>query len=156
MKVHTELRTAVRGHVPQVVSPEACALSRPHCRRVLQERDTPLPVFLFSDSNGGNSILFQEFTNHLRQECANPRCLGSRQLNYVQRHLILVQLLPFFLYIQKASISPHAPSRNHQIKVKFTGHSSIVGHQYGNYFLSPFRHLQFGGRSQIFVKFVYT
>jgi hypothetical protein len=40
--------------------------------------------------------------------------------------------------------------------VRFTGHSSIVGHQYGNNFLSPFRHLQFGESSQIFVKFVYT
>lgn len=46
--------------------------------------------------------------------------------------------------------SPHAPSRKHQIKVRFTGHSSTVGHQYGNYFLSPFRHLQFGGGAQIF------
>ena len=62
----------------------------------------------------------------------------------------------FFLYIQKASISSHAPSRKHQIRVRFTGHSSTVGGQYGNYFMSPFRHQQSGGGAQIFVKFVYS
>jgi len=41
------------------VSPEVCALSRPRWRWVLQETDTPLPVFLFSDSNDRNYILFQ-------------------------------------------------------------------------------------------------
>jgi hypothetical protein len=51
-------------------------------------------------------------------------------------------------------ISSHAPSRQRQITIRFTGHCRTVVPQYGNCFVSPFWRLHFGGGLYIFGKFV--
>jgi hypothetical protein len=47
---------------------------------------------------------YSTFTHHLRQECANPRCLGSRQLNCVKRQLIFSVQLPAVFSVHIKSI----------------------------------------------------
>jgi hypothetical protein len=53
-------------------------------------------------------------------------------------------------------ISSHALNRRRQVTVRFTGHSRIVGPQYGTFFMSPVWHLEFGGGFQIFEQSVDT
>jgi hypothetical protein len=61
---------------------------------------------------------------------------------------ISAQLVNFFL-VTKICISSHAPSRQCQVMVRFTGNSQIMGPPYGTCFMSPFWHLGFEGGSQI-------
>lgn len=59
----------------------------------------------------------------------------------------------FFSYIKKSTRS-HAPSRKRQVTVRFTGHSRIVGPWHEICFVPTLCHLEFGGGSPIFGKFV--
>jgi len=60
-----------------------------------------------------------------------------------------------FLITNKC-ISSHAPRRNHQTSVRFTGHSRTVTPQYRTCFMSSSWHLEFGGAFQISGKNVDT
>lgn len=51
-------------------------------------------------------------------------------------------------------VSSHALSRKWQITVRFTGHSRIIGPQQGICFILTFMHLELGGDSYIFGKFL--
>jgi hypothetical protein len=54
----------------------------------------------------------------------------------------------FALTYKKCTIS-HTPSMKHQIMVRFTGKSKVLG---GTYFVSPFRHVEYGGAPRFFAK----
>jgi hypothetical protein len=54
-------------------------------------------------------------------------------------------------YTQKFVCS-HAPKRKRQISARFTDHPKIVGSEYGTYFMSSFRRLEFEGSWKIFWK----
>lgn len=73
-----------------------------------------------------------------------------RQLNVVQRCLIFSAYYcsppPPPLHTNRRVIS-HAQSRKCQIRVRFTGHSRIVGPGYGTSFMTLFWRLEFGGGS---------
>jgi len=51
--------------------------------------------------------------------------------------------------IANKCISSHAPRRNHQTSVRFTGHSRTVTPQYRTCFMSSSWQLEFGGAFQI-------
>jgi predicted metal-dependent hydrolase len=67
----------------------------------------------------------------------------------ILRHRVLFVIIKYFhiiyrsfsLHMTKMCISPHAPSRKRQLTVMFTGHSGIVGRQWGTCYVSHFWHL---------------
>jgi len=55
------------------------------------------------------------------------------------RHVSLnVHCLSLFILRTKICISAHAPSKKLRIAVKFTGHSTVLGPPYVNFFTSAF------------------
>ena len=64
----------------------------------------------------------------------------------------------FFSFRPDTCVSAHAPSRTRQRqrRVKFTGHSRIMGPRFGTGFISLFWRLKFGGGFYNFGKFIHN
>jgi len=97
---------------------------------------------------------YQQNEIAMKAPSSNDMVSGSknkhRGISTMWKHhsvMLHVHCLSCYTLHTKVCISSHTLRRKCWITMRFTGHSKIVGPQYGTHFMSPFQHLLFGGGS---------
>jgi hypothetical protein len=113
---------------------------------------TKMQIFFFINTCSLSSL------PHWRAHTRDAQILHAyapRQLSFVQWHLTFsAHLLQFFPLTHKLSTTTHAPSIKAPCHRKVHNSLQKCDPQYGTCFTSPFWHLEVGGGSYIFLKFV--
>jgi hypothetical protein len=81
------------------------------------------------------------------QGCTNPGRLVVLATEFypVAPNIFSIITAVFSPLTYKNVYQLHAPGRKRQVTVTFTGHCTVVGPQYGTFFMSHFWRLEFGG-----------